>query len=434
MKINSSIKYNVIVQFNGSDKTIHEDVIYLSIFRCPLIKQAPCYLLRINTTPILSNQIRNEINDNNIPSLNMRIYIIDERNNGKLVTPIYDRNLSIVSVNNVTEENLSRGGSVCIDLILTDPILYDMSARLTYNKIKNSVTAKAVLDDFESFIEKKYGKCFSSTHLISSQNNFIYDQLVVMPSSDKTKLPDGTVVAGDFHNDLDVPTYIQNKYKIDNAFSFYFFDDFNLKGTSTITRFFISLYDYKKFPQFDITAQDDVRSQSQRIKSTPVSDINKIIIKDTPVVNYRLPNMTYETRKQQTSKVNQIASTVKSALQLSSKNRTSNVFQTTQTQKTFGQSGDFINIKTPDSVSSAEKRLEIIKDTFINKIDCIEYFDTTECSYDWLQFGNLYNMSTDNPEQFIYTPVSIINIFRRVGTKGEMLSHHTKYAMVKFKK
>ena len=55
---NSSIKYNVIVQFGGNDKTIHEDVVFLSVFRTPIVKQATFYMLRINTTPILAAQMK----------------------------------------------------------------------------------------------------------------------------------------------------------------------------------------------------------------------------------------------------------------------------------------------------------------------------------------------------------------------------------------
>lgn len=436
MAIKPPIKYHLAMYLPGMDKNPQGDVSYFSIIRAPISKQASYAMLRINLKPALIQQLINGISDNNFIKANIRLYIIDESKNNKPITPLFDKFYNILRVNTETDLNASKSDVTAATLILVDPVLHNMSCNFTYNKIFESKTCIEIYNDYEKFIEQKYGSCFDTNKIITNENKHIYDQIMINPRNQTVKLDRGNTIQFTYSSDIDVIPWLQTTYKITNAFSVYFFDEFDTSRNKSITRHFLTFYDVTKFPQIDISNQGDVLFQSKKIGTSYVADSGKFLDKDlsNTVFNYRTPDMKTKIMKITSSgnleQQKTVSNTKLSLTSSRSSNLQNQIFQTASA----GQSTTFFNVKVPDTADMAKQRIQLIQDTIKNKIDCLEFYQTTNCSYDWLQFGNSYNMSQDRKGYFLYTPINIINVFSRIHSKEEWLTHHVKYTMVKFRK
>lgn len=430
----TELKYSVIVQFEGNDQNFYDDVLVLVVYRMGIVKFATVYTLKINLTPVVLQKIKNDINDNKFPKLKMWIYTLQTVDGKQIKSPIFEKKFLISKITAKTNEILERGTQVMCELTIINPILHEMNIKYTYNKIISAKTPYEALQDYEKYLTSTYGDDFISKHILNEQNTFKYEQILTQPSNQNIELPNNKKISMLCRGDITVPQFLQYKYKIDNAFGFYFFDDFNVREKKQIVRYFITLYDKNKLEKMNTANYDDIIKKTQFNKSHKFNDFNKIIDKDNPVLNFKLPNSKFETKKTQTGSVMKSSTTSKNKVQIADdENRYYYEQKTDESKKQVSPSTDYMHIQVPDTKEGAEKRVEIIKKTVKEKVDRIDEYTTHGCSPDWLQFGFLYSLNPENPEDYTYTPTAIINIFHRVDGKDNVLEHYSRYSMIKFK-
>lgn len=433
---NNELKYKIFLQFEGNDKNYYDDTLFLSVYRIGVLKFSTFYLMRINLTNVLVEQLKLEKSNNKIIKTKLFIYTIETNaSEVKLKNLVLERNFVVAAVVPRTDTVIERGNSVMCDLMLLNPTLFEMNQTYTYNKILNTKTPYEILQDYESHIDQKYGNNFETKHILNNKNDFKYQQVVTQPTKQKVELPNNEKVNYECQYDSSVPLFLQYKYKIDNSFGFYFYDDFNLKSKKEITRYFISFYDKNKFEKFKIETQSDILKQTQYTKSYDFTDFNRMISKDNVVINYKLPNSEYATKKTQKCETTTSSTSVQNKVELSSgdSSRFYQAQRTTETKKQQDQSANYQTIQVPDNKTGATKRVNLLKETIEKKIDKVDEFSTNNCAFDWLQFGIIYAMNENKPNEYLHTPVSIVNVFHRLNNKENILVHMARYMMIKFR-
>lgn len=177
----------------------------------------------------------------------------------------------------------------------------------------------------------------------------------------------------------------------------------------------------------------DISQQTQYVGSYPFSDIDGNLMNKTPVTSSKIPNSEYSTKKTQVSFAEQTKSSGNKILNLANGDSDRSIIEqkATKTQKQSQNADDAFSLQVPDGNNEALKRIEIAKDV-LKKIDRIDEFLTNNCGIDWVQFGTLYALNNQNPNDFLYTPISICNIFHRDDNKSNVLSHMVRYLTIKF--
>jgi hypothetical protein len=433
--LNTQVKYTLSIYFPGMEDRPASDIIHFAIVRTPIVKQASFMVVRMNLRPPVVQQLMNRINDNFFPTNRVVLYAIDESKDGKKITPLLDVERAIISVKPETELSITQSSMTAVTLILVDPILYQMSTSLTFNKSYTAKRGIDVVNDYEKTMDSIYSSnSFYTNRIIDKINPHIYNQIMVNPRPQSVKLDGPTPVKFSFNSDIDVVPFIQLNYKVTNAFSFYFYDEFDTSRPEPITRHFITLYDYNIMKTVDISKYGDIRHQTVRLGASSVSDSSRFLDKgslENIVFNYRTPDMLVKSVKVLTSMLKQSKATSSKEIELT-EGRTANLSKGILEEKKIQQGLACLNVKVPDSPENAKERIDLTLETLKGRIDCVEHYYTNNCSFDWLQFGKRYNMSQERPSEYIYSPIAIANIFQRVNPKEDWLSHHARYSMIKF--
>ena len=424
--------YNVVLQLDGENQNYWDDVVLFNVHKYGT-SFSTLYLIRVNLTIPVYQQIVNDINDGKYPKCTVYLYSIDTLKNNKLKNLIFKKKLNIRCALTKTSPNLKDGTQVMVDLFLMNPVLHEMFRKYTFNKVYSSKSAYSILKEYESYIDKQYGDVFISKHFLCNESSYIYKQLVTKPSQQDVEIPSGAKLKFKTKNDISIPMFLQYKYKFDNGFGIYFFDDFVVTENKDITRYFISFFDYNKLEKFDISKYQDITKQTQYIKSYAFNDYDKNITKDNVVITHKLPNSNYTTTKTETGSTQQNKAQSNDKVILADDKRFFYGKTSNNTTSPVNKSTEEINIQSPDSKSSAEKRLKIGVDTYLKKIDSIEEYVIFNTSPDWLKFGCVYNLNTSQPDNYIFSPIGIINVFHRINSKEKELSLMDKALFIKFK-
>ena len=436
---NAEIKYRIIIQFEGKDKTKYDDVMKLSVYRIAIVQSCSKYVLIINLPPVLLAQLKQQQAMNKMIKLNMKIYQVDTENKNKLKNLIVEKNL----VGKVMEEgggggsnnaSIEKGNSVTCTFVLYNPTLYAMDTSYTFNKIQNAKSPYEILQDYESHITSTYGDNFESKHIIGKKNEHKYEQVVTQPTDQEIKLPNRKDFKFLCKHDSDIPLFLNYKYKVDNTLAFYFFDDFDLKSKKQITRFFISLYDKNKFEKFKVTNQEDIYKQTQLTGSFPFYDADGLLTPGNTAGALKLINGQFSPKKEQSG------TSIKGNTQVSGEGSTSkgdpsrkfNVQKTTETEHQTPTKTTQSNNQVPDTPEANEQRSESANKTFTEKIAQMDSFVTKNCGFDFPRFGVIYAMNEKRPNEYLHTPLSIANLFKRENDKETVLGHSVKYLTVKF--
>ena len=431
---NNEIKYRIILTFEGQDKNPYDDVLVFVVERFGFLRSSTKYGVKINLPPVLVAQLKQNESQNKNTKVNVKIYQVDTENNNKLKTLVIERNFEVVVVKEEKSASIERSQTTTVFLMMVNPTLVQMDRQYTYNKIQNTKTAYEVLQDYEGYLTSTYGDNFVSKHILGQKNEFKYEQILTQPSDQEIKLPNRTEFKFLCKHDSDIPLFLNYKYKIDNAFSFYLFDDFDLKSEKEITRLFIALYDKNKFEKFKTDNQQDISLQTQLTGTYQFRDVNGLLTPGSSVNTNKLINCEFDTKKEQTS------SNIQSNTQISGQvesaggdpNRKYNAQKTTETQHQIPVKQGQSTSQVPDSAETAAARSEAAHKVFSEKIEQIDCFVTKNCGMDYLRFGVLYAMNNKKPNEQLHTPVAIVNIFRRDNDKETVLGHNAKTMMVKF--
>ena len=431
---NAEIKYRIIFQFEGKDKTKYDDVLLFSVHRYGFVNSSAKATAKINLPPVLVAQLKQQQAMNKVFKVNVKIYQVDTENKNKLKNLILERNFVGRSIEEKTDPSIEKGNSTTCTMGLFNPSLYEMDLKYTFNKIENAKTPYEVLQDFEGHITSTYGDNFESRHILGKKNEHKYEQIVTQPTDQEIKLPNRKEFKFMCKHDADIPLFLNYKYKIDNTLSFYFFDDFDLKSKKAVTRLFIALYDKNKFEKFKISNQQDIIRQTQLTGTYPFADVDGLLTPGNTVASSKLINGQYDTKKEQSG------SSVKGETQVTGEASSSkgdptrkfNAQKTTETQHQIPtKTGQSIN-QVPDSDAANAQRSEAANKTFSEKIAQVDSFLTKNCGFDFVRFGVIYPMNEKRPNEYLHTPISIMNVFRRDNDKETVLSHSVRFLMVKF--
>jgi len=431
-KQESEILYLVSIQFEGNNQNWWEDTLFFAVYRIGFLKSFPIYKLRINLTPIVLNQVRNDINDKKNPKLTMKLSTLQTIEGEKTVGGIFEKKYLVASINAVTQEEITRGTSVMCDMVLVHPVLFDMSTRYSFNKEFKNKTAFEILEEYEKYLDKTYGANFESKHITNKKNEYKYSQLITQPSNQKTEFVNQEQIQLLALNDAAIPTFLQFKYKIDHIFGMYFFDDFNIKSKKEIVRYFLTFYDKEKFEKMDTSKYQDIVEKIQMGKTHSLVDYFSVLDKEDPVISYRDTHGRFLTAKKQKWNAPQATTQIKKEVEIV-KGRTHQDMKVDYKSQQQSQSGAHLTLIVPDSKDNTDERLKLTKETLKKKVDCLDEFSVDGCGPEWVQFGTLYSLNPKKSDQFFYTPLAIINTFHRVHQKEMQLSHSCRFTMLKFK-
>lgn len=416
--MDSQLSFEIV--FRAPLGEMYSDVAYLSFIRAPLLKNCSYVIMRINLTPILIQQMINDLNNNIFEDYKLEIYSIDQGVKNKPVTIIFNKLFKVLYVKPLEPLKFDKSVYPCY-LVLSNPFFHYMSTANTYNTILESKTAFEAIEDFESFIKDTHGHIFKVRHIGTNAelNTYKYEQLLI-----KAK------------NDLSVPTYVINTFKPFNSFNFYFFDDFYIGDDSDnqITCHYINIFDRFNLRNFNTSVYGDIAATSTKLATYPISDQFLNLDKEDQTITVLNREVKYNTKKSFRSNIPKHSSSSRINETEIVKDRVVKIGEYIDPiqKNSFGKSSQHANIYSPDDPDAAIKRFDKFKEFFLKKIDTIQIYETTNCIPDWCQFGRLYNLDSDDSMAFIYTPINIVNIFVRNNIKEHYCTHVVRYSMLKF--
>jgi uncharacterized protein with PQ loop repeat len=78
-------------------------------------------------------------------------------------------------------------------------------------------------------------------------------------------------------------------------------------------------------------------------------------------------------------------------------------------------------------------RLNIIKTQLTDKLELVIHYYLKTSHFEFFQFGNIYNIDAFEDQGYFYTPISLVNVFKRGLGQIPLLNHHLHYQLLKFK-
>ncbi len=417
MPENSAQKIKFQIELEDSDGEIYNEIQYISFVRTPIIKQGSFCIVRLSLPLIKVKQLQYLLASNIQDIWKMTIYTADDNKEDVKYDKIFEKNYQIISMQELEQITLTKN-EIMVKMVLVNPILYTLSTTTMFNEILTETTAYDAIKKYEDFLNQKFGK-FSFLHYGAGneKNSFRYEQIFIPHSI----------------NTINVPKYIINTYKPFHSYSIYFFDDFYFsdKSEKEIVCHFLNLADIRnQYPNADIQEYIDYVQFTRRLTTREFNDPLRLLDKETfASIIFRTKDVVGELLKQMKSLVPQVNTN-----EVINKNILERDIKVTRSQLELapqGQSARATIVYVPDNEKNAKERFKIARDLIFNKFEKLVIFETDFCLPYWLQFGYLYNLEPSNREEYKYTPISIVNTFRREKEKGIKLIHSCRYVMLK---
>ena len=417
-------RYTIVLKSIGGEE--FSDVISCICVRAPFYKKASFWMIKVNVGSLWAEHMYNDIGRPTTPQLELFIYSVKhegETNNDERSKLVHHKLYRCVSVTNGMgglKLNLTDVNTEVI-LTLVDHVLYDLSIKNNYNKKLNNKTAFEVLTNYESEIKDRYGEnAFWSNHIgiDNVKNEYKYEELLLTSN-----------------NDLQVSDILLYSKKALKDVAFYFFDDFCLddKCSGLIARHLINLNaKNSNFKKFDVTKYFDTVFTSSIIKEIPYSDTFRLLTQGYDSFIFKTKYMFNKIDVLEKEVLYQpiISSVTKNSdYKINNNRKTSVIEPTINFQKTNDSKRQkSMIIYVPDNKKEAVDRLKRYKTFVENRVKQLSYIQTTNCFCDWLQFGRLYNLNINNPQEYLYTPITITNMFYKEG--NERTVRHTSKAKI----
>lgn len=412
------LHYEVTLQVGHA---LINDITYCAFIRTPIVKQSSFTIIQLYLPQIQARQLQSDIGRNEFPRFALNIYVYDEPDNDQM-SQLYNRTLECVRI--YTEDFIRfEEDRIHATLILVEPIVHYISNHNTFNRIFEDKSAPQVLDEYEDFLIDIFGGGFQFNHLYDA-NDYVYEQILTRSTSD-----------------ISIPDYLINVYKLSNSFCYYFFDHFYIKrdATSEVVCHCISLEDVEKFKQEDVNVFLDKKMTLNPIGMRNITDINE---KFQGKIGHRIINHDKEMKafyqkEPQEVDVEKKKDPIDSPLLLIKKGIRNPCRQVQiMFEKGFSTSevvsSATSTIYSPDDVDLGTERYENAKGMMENMLGFYQY-EVSNCIPDFIQFGYSYNLEQDNPYAYVYTPISIVNIFARKNQKEHWMYHLTKSQFIRYK-
>lgn len=426
------------------------DFHYLAFIRNPITKQATYIDAQAMVALTTLATIETEISVGRFHTYELTGYQLknmDETNklNSNIQKKFYSTFVIILAVDkqkhDITSDRALQEAAIPVRMLLVHPVAWELSKNTGFNRIfrpytltkentqnpcllaletiiNNEFNPQLEVSQISSFTDhviKKYaGERKNIKQIVfgdrASLNMKCYSQIVIPPT-----LPE-----------INIPEYIINTYKPFTTPSFWFFDTFNFanydgnsenfNGRIPIWCFLINFYNcLNTFKKVDMSDNSIFTSFTHLLKTSSFIDVMGILSRPNATINFIGPNMT-----QTLEKLGDLPS-LKLADNTSEK----------QTDRVTS-----LKVYYPDNLDSARNRIIDCIKLFTEHIDQIEHYETTNTTPYWLQFGKLYNFERDrdtgiNRNEFIHTPITIVNTFKRRQLKDNSLEHIVKYTMLR---
>lgn len=448
------------------------DINFCAFVRAPMVKQAGFAVLQLHLSQLMIRQMQSDIGKSYYPSVTVNIYVNNEIDDDKMDL-LYVRTFKCIKLDMEGvlrfEEDREH-----VKLLLVHPTILYLANHNTFNKIFLDTTAYSVLKAYEGFLESTFGKIWQFNHLGINANQYIYEQLLTRST-----------------NDLSIPDYLTYIYKMSNSFCFYFYDPFYIKddAQNEVVNHYIDLLS-RAMKRQDIRDYADTSLSVNFLRRKIISDIDQnfaITPKDRTVQyhrellsgvdeitnteeedenieeertdflgfptgisegltskrghrkiqRHREMSAEYEKNPKQTS-IEKKQCPIKEDIDLVTGNEENEgdrfvkgILEKRYYVYNYPGSSAVSRIYCPDTVANGLTRFKQGSSLMAN-IASFDYYEMSDCLVDFPQFGYLYNLESENPEEYLYTPISIVNIFQRKIHREHYLYHLAKTVMLRY--
>jgi len=418
MGAQSQLNFEIIITING---ITYSDITYCAFIRSPVIKQSSFCLVKLFFSQILLRQMMSDIDKNQFVDCNMKIYAKDDNKRKDNINIIFSKTFKCIKV--VPEGSIRfQEDKMFASFILVHPTLYYLNNNNTYNNIQFDKKGYEILTNFESFLTDQFGDIFNFKHIGADiqKNEYVYEEVLTRAK-----------------NDLSVPNYLINNYKINNTFSYYFFDPFTMSEEEDmeITNYYINLYDPKKFKQRDVFEYFDRHVTSNKISIKNFSDLNQDILNKVGnrfIFNHQEIKYSHE-KTPKTTPINKKNKPTSTDFKMVEERKIKSITEGSTKEAIYGGSSAVSILYCPDKPENGQTRFDNAVELISNKIMGIQYYEMSNCLPDFPQFGEIYNLEEENSSNFILTPLNIVNVFFRKIRKEQYLYHLAKTVMLRYK-
>ena len=397
------------------------DIHYYAIIRNPIIKQASFSILRVMLPTVLMKNLINYISSNIFPLVSIKIYgndSADFNKDSRRQKLYYSTNLECINIKQITTST-AKEQKVPVMMTLTNPIFRFLENNHTFNQILKNQTAYDALKAYENFLKAKYGDIFYFKHINGNinKNTFKYEHMLARAS-----------------NDINIPSYLIQTYKTHHSYCYYFFDDFYLAEDTSkhITCHFFNMFDKNGLKQVDASKYSDAYHGTKLVSEQSFNDRMNVMDKNQQVNVWASKELNYNHKKLTSFKNLKIAPKTGEPIKVENERTIKNLESGGVSTGTLSFGGAFSKSYIPDDVEHADLRLQTSKKFIINVIEKTSVFEMTFCSPDYPQFGNIYNLDSNLKSEYLYTPISICNMFNRKNEREEFLYHSAKSLMLKY--
>ena len=418
---NSGFDFEIYLQF--SDGSIFDDVTFSTFFRNPIVKSTGFNITRVSLPQTKANELHNTLALGDTPKCQLIINNVDQNTRGDFDDPkrikhikiLLDKTLQIVHVKPVDNTLNDTEPTNVFDLIMVDPVMYLMNKINSFNRIIENKTGFEIIEEYEGYLISTYGNCFEFIKRLSKQNvsNYIYEQILIKEKCD-----------------LDVPINLLYNYKILNNFGYYYFDDFGIGAEfkKDIVGYLVDLGDLNNLKRRNVETYKEANYDIKCINNYSINDYYKKLLKneDNLVVNNK--EISAEITKGLEGKITKKSIIRKDKVKIYKDREVelskSNVFEANTSFPV-----DYLSIYAPDNVDLALERYNRASAFFNLMVEGLELFEVNRSFPDFPQFGELYNFDKKN---YTWTPISIVNIFKRKTTTVPFLEHLCRFLCVKY--
>ena len=411
-------QFHYELNLNSQEDGDINDIQYCCFIRAPLYHTTSYCIMKCFVPQLVVQKYMTQVSVNNFPKFKLKIYILDESSqfHEKKIDIIYNQSVQCISI---TPEKSMRytESNVHVKMVLVNPILHYMGITNAYNVILENTTGYNALKNYEEWIKKNYGNVFNFQHygVSENQNSFQYEHILV-------KTP----------NDLNVPNYLIDTYKINNNPCFYFFDNFNIdeKTENDIVCFYINLSKLDAQMGQQTSKFPDMNMLTKVVRKIPIKDMQRKYDKDGHVIVYRSPELKYNHKKVTSSSI----PTKDSKVEKVELSEDRNIFVSNDgpiSNHQISQSSMFSSIYFSDSLENAKLRYESTKEQFIKKLNNFVYVEITNAIPNYPNFGKKYDI--EKSSKYDFSPICICNIFIRKNDKEPFMALLNQTIMVQFK-
>lgn len=418
------LKYEMEVEIQGQT---FNDINSFMVFRCPIEHTASFAILDVMLHITHYSHLTIDISQQIYPDVKIKTYLVNPQKTrpaeqaGARVKDFGVKNYIAIYL----EPNEFPGAEakyVQCTFYLVNPVLYYLNNTNSYNVILTETTGLEIIEGYESHLKKTFGsKTFQFVKVGESEkkNSYKYEQVLVR-----------------IENDLLIPSWAIQNYKPFNSFGFYFHDDFRLDDsvTADINCYLINLINKDVFTKVECLMDakwGDVIIGNKFINVVPLGDRYNQLGQDNAskiVKGYQM-DFKFQKASGQTS-VPQISTETNS--QTVESGRTINAVKGTKSEVSKNPTEQTL-VYAPDQLSTALTRLETVRTQLTEEIEAIYRYYLRDSHIDFLQFGKLYNLNPMTPQEYLYTPINIVNCFVRDTGRQPTLVHNVYYQMLKYK-